>query len=100
MVRYGGDAYKVVRKAGGLEILPASRLFEVIHEAHLISGHAGRDKLFAILKKKLERHIRRGPNVPVHVPAVRGKTPSHQKAPCSGAYPLRGIQFKGASGLN
>ena len=53
VVRYGGDAYKVVRKAGGLEILPASRLFEVIHEAHLISGHAGRDKPFAILKKKI-----------------------------------------------
>ena len=51
VAQYGSDAYKLVRKAGGLEVLPASRLFEVIHEAHLISGHAGRDKLCAILKQ-------------------------------------------------
>ena len=51
LVEYG-DTYKLVRKNGGKQVVPESRLFEVIHDAHVLSGHGGRDKLVAVLKKE------------------------------------------------
>ena len=35
VVRYGEGARKLIRKGNGLEVLPESRLFEVMHEAHI-----------------------------------------------------------------
>jgi hypothetical protein len=35
VVRYGEGARKLIRKGNGLEVLPESRLFVVMHEAHI-----------------------------------------------------------------
>ena len=52
-IQYGEGDRKLTRKGSGLEVLSEFRLFDVIHEAHINSGHGGRDKLTVALKKIL-----------------------------------------------
>ena len=51
VLEYGDGSTKLVRNPDRREVLPVSRLFDAIHEAHTLTGHGGRDKMTAFLKK-------------------------------------------------